>query len=245
MNFPLLAHSKALPLLLVTIAIAGCASVPLQVTPQQRPNQIITYDHGVALVSLLKTNGQKGGVVVWHAGGFRAALLGINFHNLTKSTCDFGLENISATDGNGRPLHIYTPQELRKIAVGQYNAMAMTAAIAGASQAVSASMPSTASYSGTVYSGGAYGGYSGTATGYNPAQAAIANQAIQANTVNAVNNAGASLDDKMSLVSQMLDRTTVPPDRYVQGFIDIQKAPVINLKVNANGEEMTATFNVQ
>jgi len=227
----------SLPLVLASLALAGCASMPLQVTLQQRPNQIITYNHGVPICTPLKKNGERSGIAVWHAGGYRAALLGVAYINTTKSASDFGLENISATDGEGRPLHIYSADELRRIALGQYNSMAACAAISGAAQGVSASMPSTTTYTG-------YGGY-GVASTYNPAQSAIANQAIQANTGNAINSAGALLNARMSLVDQILARTTIPPNGSVMGFVDVKKAPVINLKINANGEEFAATFNVQ
>lgn len=229
---------RHLTLVLLSLALAGCVSTPLQVTPQQKPNQIITYNHGVPICTLLKKNGEKGGVAIWHAGGYRAALLGITYTNTTKSVCDFGIENISATDGQGKPLHIYTADELRRIAAGQYNAMVVSSAISGAAQGISAAMPSTTTYTG-------YGGYSGVATTYNPAQGAIANQAIQVNTGNAISNAGALLNSRMSLVDQILARTTVPPNGSVMGFVDVKKAPVINLRINANGEDLTATFNVQ
>ena len=116
--------------------------------------------------------------------------------------------------------------------------MVVSSAISGAAQGMSAAMPSTTTYTG-------YGGYSGSATTYNPAQSAIANQAIQMNTGNSISNAGALLNSRMSLVDQILARTTIPPGGSVMGFVDIQKAPVINLKIYANGEELTAAFNVR
>jgi hypothetical protein len=101
-----------LSIAIASLAISACSSI--QVTPQSGPKVI--YDHGNALVVGVKKNGDNAGVGMQGLGdygGGRVAF-GLLYHNKTKSTCDFSLANISATNAKGQKLRIYTGEELEK-----------------------------------------------------------------------------------------------------------------------------------
>jgi hypothetical protein len=232
---------------IVFIPLTACSSI--QITPQT--GQRIFYDHGDAMVVGIKKNGENAGPVMkglGDYGGGRVAF-GILYHNKTKTLCDFSLANISATNAKGEKLRIYTAEELEREARTRAAIAAACIAMGQGAQSFAAAQPTytTASggYNGYTPNGNYSGSYYGSATTYNPAQQVAANQAIQANTATQLNSVASGLNQALGSLSQVLSRTTVPPDQCVQGMVVVKKSSVTNFKVLANGEEVPFDFLVK
>ncbi len=241
---------RNLPLLsiaITSIALTACSSV--QITPQT--GQRVIYDHGNAIVVGVKKNGDKAGVGmqgVGEYGGGRVSF-GVLYHNKTKSACDFSLANITATNAKGQKLRIYSGEELEREARTRAAIAAACIAMGQGAQSFAAAQPTYTSgsggYSGYTPYGSYSGSYYGSATTYNPAQQVAANQAIQANTTSQLNSVANGLNQVLGSISQVLARTTVPPDKFLEGMVIVKKSSVINFKVLANGEEVPFTFLVK
>ena len=159
-------------------------------------------------------------------GGGRVAF-GILYHNKTKSACDFSLANISATNAKGQKLRIYTGEELQREARTRAAIAAACIAMGQGAQSFAAAQPTYTSasggYNGYTPNGSHSGTYYGSATTYNPAQQVTANQAIQANTTSQLNSVANGLNQVLGSISQVLARTTVPPDQYLQRMVIVKK----------------------
>lgn len=232
---------------ILVVALTACSSI--QISPQT--GQRIIYDHGNAIVVGVKKNGEKAGVGMQglgEYGGGRVAF-GVVYHNKTKSLQDFSLENISASNAKGQKLHIYTAEELEREARTRAAIAAACIAMGQGAQSFAAAQPTytTASggYNGYTPNSSYSGSYYGSATTYNPAQQVAANQAIQANTANQLNSVGNGLNQVLGSISQVLSRTTVPPDSYVQGMVIVKKSASTKFKVVANGEDVLFDFLVK
>ena len=241
--------------------LTGCAA--MQITPA--PGQNLVYSQGKAMVLCQSQKSEKPAVCVAGEGPYQAnlAMFTVGFRNHASRPVDFGLENISAVDGNGKLIKIYTPQEIQRGIQTQAAIQAFAVGMNAGSQAFAAAQPSYTSYSGS-YSGtsnynaynrygqpvGSLQGYQsgygyGSATTYNPAQQVIANQAIQANTANQMNMIGNQMQGALGIVGQMLARTTVPPSALYQGIVIVKKSAATNFKINVAGREYTAAFLVK
>jgi hypothetical protein len=253
-----LAPIQSISLVALTGVLSACA--PLQITPA--PGQNMVFQQGKACVIPLKQNGQKQGIGVIGTGSYEGgrAVFTVFFHNQTKSHVNFGLENITATDAKGKPLRIYTPQEITQQIRMQAAMQAMAVGLSAGCQSFAASQPSYTSYSGS-YNGysnynayNAYGrplgslqGYQngsiyGSSTTYNPAQVAIANQAIQANAMNQMSMIGNQMQGQLGIANQMLATTTVPPNTQYAGILIVKQSTVTNLKFVFAGQECSASF---
>jgi len=229
---------------IASFALTACTSV--QITAQK--GQRVVYNHGAEAVLCSKKNGQVGMVGAGTWGPARLVTrvsFEIYYRNLSKNSVDFDLSNISATNGEGRPIRLCTKQELEHL--DRVDAAFGGAAIAmnAASSSFAAAMPSYTTSSGSFNTMGTTGTYTGSATTYNPAQTAIANQAIQANSavqIQALQNHSAISASQTSMV---VSRTTVPPGGSLTGLVVVKKTPVVNFKVSVNGEEYTANFLVK
>jgi len=238
---------RNLPLLCIAIAsfaLTACSSV--QITAQK--GQRVFYNHGEEAVICAKKNGQVGMVGAGTWGPARLVTrvsFEIYYRNLSKNPVDFDLSNISATNGEGRPIRLCTKQELEHLDRVDAAVGGAAVAINAASSSFAAAMPSYTTSSGSFNTLGTTGTYSGSATTYNPAQTAIANQAIQANSalqIQAFQNQAAISASQTSMV---VSRTTVPPGGSFTGLVVVKKTPVVNFKVSVNGEEYTANFLVK
>ena len=195
-----------------------------------------------------KKNGQVGiiGAGVWGPPRFVTRVaFEIYYRNLSKNSVDFDLSNISATNGDGHTIHLCTKKELEHL--DRVDAAFGGAAVAmnAASSSLAAAMPSYTTSSGTFSTIGSTGTYTGSSTTYNPSQTAIANQAIQANSalqIQAIQNQSVA---SSSQTSRVVSRTTIPPGASFTGLIVVKKTPVVNFKVNVNGEEYAANFFVK
>jgi hypothetical protein len=229
---------------IASIALTACSSV--QITAQK--GQRVFYNHGEEAVICAKKNGQVGMVGAGTWGPARLVTrvsFEIYYRNLSKTSVDFDLSNISATNGEGRPIRLCTKQELEHL--DRVDAAFGGAAIAmnAASSSLAAAMPSYTTGSGSFNTLGTTGTYSGSATTYNPAQTAIANQAIQANTALQIQNLQNYSAISGSQTAMVVSKTTVPPGGSLTGLVVVKKTPVVNFKVRVNGEEYTANFLVK
>jgi hypothetical protein len=232
---------------LVVLSLAGCSSV--QITPQT--GQRVFYNHGDAIVVGVKKNGEKAGIVMQGLGdygGGRVAF-GILYHNKTKSLCEFSIANIVALNAKGKKLRIYTAEELEREARTRAAIAAACIAMGQGAQSFAAAQPTYTTASGGFNGYTPYGNYSGSyygsSTSYNPAQQIAANQAIQANTATQLNSVASGLNQVLGSISQVLSRTTVPPNGCVQGMVIVKKSSAIYFKVLANGEEVPFEFLVK
>ena len=249
---------QVLLLLIIGVLLNACA--PLQITPT--PGQNMVYQQGRALVIPLKQNGEKQGIGIIGAGPYPGGRVVFNvfFYNHAKTPVNFGLENISVTNAKGRPLRVYTPQEITQEIRFQATMQAVAVGLNAGCQSFAASQPSYTSYSGSYNSYGNYSAYNaygrplgsiqgyqngnvyGSATTYNPAQVAIANQAIQANTMNQMNMIGNQMRGQLGIANQMLATTTVPPNAQYAGLVIVKRSPVTNFRFVFAGQYCSASF---
>ncbi len=251
------------PLLAATIIpvlFSACSS--MQITAQ--PGQNVVYNHGHQVI----VSSKKSSLVAIEGLGASnqnrgRAVFCITCINRTKSPIDIGLENITAKNEAGRPVRIYSDEDLKREARIAAAMQAMAVGMNAGASAFAAAQPSYTSYSGS-YSGTAnynaytpYGrpvgsiqGYQsgnvyGSATTYNPAQAAIANQAIQQNTAIQMGGIQGQLASSLAQATEVLARTTVPPGATVSGLIIARKSAVTDFTVNLAGENHAANFEVK
>lgn len=244
--------------ILIIFFFSGCSQ--LQISPA--PDQNTIYKQGQGCVIPLNKKGEKVGIGVVGVGAYpggRATFI-VYFHNHTKNSINFGLENILATDQTNKRIRIFTPQEITRQIRMQAIAQAMAIGLSAGCQSFAASQSSYTTYSGS-YSGNAnYNAYNsyghpmgslqsyqngsvnGTVTTYNPAQAAMANQSIQANMMNQMAMVGNQLQGQLGIAHQMLATTTVPPDGRYSGLIIVNQSPKTNFKFIFSGQECDACF---
>lgn len=241
----------------------------MQIAPA--PNQTVRYVDGSAMVisKMAKTGVGIIGLGAASSNNDRPAFR-IIFVNHSNSDVNFGLENIQVTDEHGRPVHIYSREELVRSAKTAALMRAFAIGMSAGAQSFAAAQPSTTTYSGNYYggyngtsnygvynrygenlgsingysSGTAYGSVSGSSTTYNPAQAAMANQAIQANEANQLGASQAQLGGEMGEASMELAENTVPPQRSIEGLLITKRARQMNFRVVVEGEVHTASFIV-
>lgn len=244
------------------LSLSGCAS--LKMTPVEGQNVI--YESGDPVVV-----GQSDvGVVAVKGLGQnpsnpqdRRAAFGVTFINHSSRPINFGVENIQATDGKGKRLRVYTAEDLEREARAQAIAAAIAVGLNAGAQSFAAAQPSRSYYNGG-YSGtsnynvsnrynqpvgtiaGRHSGTTyGTATTYNPAQTALANQAIQANTSARMAGIQGDLGASLAFADQILQTTTVFPGQMVSGFVITKRAPCIIVAVDVAGRSQRAVFNVK
>jgi hypothetical protein len=252
--------SKKLLLSLIIISAFLSACAPLEISPV--PGQNIVYQQGKACVIPLRKNGEKAGIGVVGGGSYpgNRVVFVVFFHNHSKAPVNFGIENISVTDASGKSLHIYTPQEITQQIRIQAAMQAMAVGLSAGCQSFAASQPSYTTYSGSYNGYANYNAYNssgrplgslqgyqsgnvyGTATTYNPAQVAIANQAIQANTANQMSMIGNQMRGQLGVANQMIATTTVPPDGYYSGIVIIKRSPISNFKFDFANQQCEAFF---
>jgi hypothetical protein len=222
----------------------------------------MVYQQGRACVIPLKSNGEKQGIGIIGAGPYpgERAVFTVFFHNHTKEPVNFGLENISITDAQGKPLRVYSPQEITQQIRMQAAMQAMAVGLSAGCQSFAASQPSYTTYSGSYNGSANYNAYNaygrplgslqgyqsgniyGTATTYNPAQVAVANQAIQANSMSQMSMIGNQMRGQLGIANQMLATTTVPPNTQYGGLVIVKQSPVTNFKFVFAGQACSATF---
>lgn len=240
--------------------LSGCST--MQITP--KTGQPVTYVDGAAYV----VSGKKNcGISIAGIGAATEkpdrAVFRVLFYNMSKRPIDFGPENITATNENGKLLKIFTREKLIQEAKTAALWRSVAIGLSAGAQSAAANMPSYSTYSGNYYGssdyslynrnsryvGSSYGTHSGslygTSTTYNPAQAAIANQAIMANSASMARDSRAAMSDDMAIASMCLARNTVYPKETVSGLLIIKKAKGINITSSAAGDTHTALFTIK
>lgn len=243
-------------------SLSSCAS--LKMTPVEGQN--VVYESGDPVV----VGKSDVGIVAVKGLGQnpsnpqdRRAAFGVTFINTSSSPINFGIENIQASDGKGKRLRVYTAEDLEREARAQAIAAAIAVGLNAGAQSFAAAQPSRSYYNGG-YAGtsnynvsnrynqpvGTISGYHsgttyGTATTYNPAQAAIANQAIQANMANQMAGIQGNLGSSLAFAQEILQTTTVFPGHMVSGFVIAKRAPRINLTIGVAGHSQKAAFDVK
>jgi hypothetical protein len=234
----------------------------MQITAQ--PGQNVIYNRGNQVV----VSSKKNGLVAIEGLGAAAqnnsrAMFCINYINKTKTPINVGLENITATNEKGQKIKLYSTEELRSEARRAAAIAAFAAGMNAGMQSYAAAQPSYTTYSGG-YSGSsnynAYNSYGnhigslqgnqtgnfyGSATTYNPAQAAIANQAIQQNTAMQMGGIQSQLSASLSRSKDVLSLTTVPPGGQLCGLIISKKSAITNFTLNIAEESHSANFTIK
>ena len=244
----------------ISALFSACSS--MQITAQPGQNVVFNHGHQVVVSSKKSSLVAVEGLGASNQNRGRAVFC-ITCINRTKSPIDIGLENITAKNAAGRPVRIYSDEDLKREARIAATMQAIAVGMNAGASAFAASQPSYTSYSGS-YSGTAnynaytpYGrpvgsiqGYQsgnvyGSATTYNPAQAAIANQAIQQNTAMQMGGIQGQLASSLAQATDVLARTTVPPGGTISGLIIARKSAVTDFTVNLAGEGHSANFEVK
>lgn len=173
-------------------------------------------------------------------------------NNRSKSIIDFSTDNVTAMSGE-KSVRIFTYEKLRKRIETEAAIQAFAAAMNGASQSISASMPQQSYHSGSAYAYGSGGytraTYTGTTTTYNPAASAIARSNIQANTSNQISSIAMSRDAALGDTTSMLRRDTIMPGAFAGGVVkmygqDLRRGKPLKITVQIQGELHDFYFDV-
>ncbi|WP_333586100.1 hypothetical protein [Phenylobacterium sp.] len=241
---------RILSLVACGLLVTGCATT-YSLSPVAGEGQQVTYDRGIATVA---SEGEKAVVrVAPTATVFDARMtLGVVAYNLSEEGVNLGVENVRVFTAAGAPVRVYSYEQLEKEAKNAAAWQTFAVALSAASQAYSASQPTTVNTYGSVYGSGGYASYSGHTTVYNPANAALANAAAQAQADRRISNIRADLDATLAgLGSVMLRTTTVPPGQIFGGNVVAERpvfakdeAPRLKVVVDFAGEEHEFEFGV-
>lgn len=238
--------------------LAACGTT--RVTP--KPGQKVVYSSGCpAIIS----KGRSSEVAVEPIGKDKDGrlLFSVLIVNSGKTAFNFGLENVTAFNGAGKPLRLYSREDVERHARVKAAWRKAAIAMSAAGESMSASLPTQTSYNGT-YSGNStysvqnpsgqrvgtlYGnttGYtSGTITTYNPAATIAAQQAINANTDANVRATNSLLQDEMAAAQGMLATTTICPKSMYSGLVCVRYSRDVDLRLIALGDEHHAAFDVK
>ena len=216
-------------LALAALMLPACST--LRITPQ--PGQRTLTAQGREFVVSAGTRGMVwiGAVDASGLPSFATRLpYRLHFRNLTAASASLGLQDVSASDGSGRPLRLYTARDMERLErTSEFETMA--ARMDAASRAFAAPLPNFTDYSVN------YGGFGapGTAGGliFNPAQAAVVAQSHDWNR---------DPRQQAPWISRMLTQTNVPAGATAGALLIVEKAPVTILRIRAAGEEFTARF---
>ncbi len=226
---------KKLELVLVpflVLVMSGCAT-QMKLYPVKLEKQSSMYQKGSKVVISKKKNIIAIKAKEYFFSSERPTLV-VSVYNATEQPFDFSTESISATI-EGKPIRIFTYQELAKEIEDQRRSAAIAAALAGFSQVLAASTPSTQYHSGTVnstYTGSGYTGYgtgtySGYTTTYNPASTlqaqTLANAQMMQNMTLINQSANSSLNELENII---LRKETVRPGTWFGGNIKLDRLPV-------------------
>lgn len=184
-------------------------------------------------------------------------------YNAGRTPFDFGPENIRVTDGTGKSIHLFTRAEVERHARVKATWLAVAAGMNAASQSYAAAQPARSYYSGTFNANSNYSAYnqygrpvgtlngysngtfSGSASTYDPARAALAQQAIQANAALQFQSIHQQLSAELTNASSVLGTTTVFPGGWCTGIILTQQTSQPNFQLDVYGEQHRAAFDVK
>lgn len=247
-------RSPALIFSIVCLVLSGCAST-LRVQPIAAPDQQTMYKDGKeAIIS------KKRSVVAvrpsdnTYTSEQRPTFV-VSVLNGTDKPIVFSTEDITAS-ASGSPLKVFSYDELVAEVENQRKWAAVAAALSGMAQSMSAAQAGNqytyGSYNTSYYGNRGYSGYgSGTYSGYtyNPAAAAQAQAAANAQMNQSFDNINSSANAALSDLSRkILKKETVLQNEWHGGYVKLQQAPIpetsnsILLRVLLGDEEHSFEF---
>lgn len=252
--------SPAIMALFLVISSLFCSCSSIQITPT--PGQAVIYENGHGIITSKKP---KSFVTVCALGADNEGriVFDLSVANTGKSPVTVGLENVTATTAKGKPLRIYSRDDVERQARTNAAIAAFAVGLNAGAQSYSASQPSTTTYSGSYagtsnyrvnnrygsqigsVTGTQYGISSGSSTTYDPARAAVAQQAIQANTVANMGIIQTGLSQRLDGAQSIFASTTLFPGKQYGGRLLTKRGSEIHLQINSGDEVHTADFIVK
>jgi hypothetical protein len=207
----------------------------------------VTYERGIATVA---SDGPNSSVKVTPIGFTAKGRIRIVVAVLNKSPTpsNLGYDNVEITDNDGFILHKLDRDELVRIVRRQAAIAGVAVALGGAAQAYSNSYAAQS----TTY--GTFGNTSFTATTYNPALANALNERTNAQTISALSNIDAGLNNAInSFNGSILQTTTVRLGQIFGGEMIVDRPPApknpnvpqkITVVVNFAGDQHVFNFDL-
>lgn len=236
-----------LPLSLALLALAGCAAPTL--TPLSDAGQAVSYQQGRATTVSRRAHSTVVISLVTPEVDDHAVLL-VSALNRSGAAVNLGTENVTATSGGNR-LHVFSARQLaRNEKIANVFARIGTGMAAGA-RSYAANQPTRTEYGGNVYVAGAgqlpVASYTATATTYDPARAALAQSAINADTQAQLAYINAATASRMNEINAVLQTTTVLPGGVAGGVVEINNTgmgSVVSVRVDFAGDEHVFRFRL-
>lgn len=204
----------------LTVALSGCAT-SYSLAPSGETAQLAKYSNGRATIESTKSHGS---VRVGLAQAYDGRLsVSISAYNNTDQPFDFGYTNI-AIRTPAAAIHLVDADQMNREIKRAAGWAAFGAAMQGASANYQAGQPTT-TY-GTAYASSAYGSAYGTytATTYDPARAALAQQQANAIEAQQLQQIAANREARLSSVDmEILKRTTIEPHQAGGGIVMADK----------------------
>ena len=176
------------------------------------------------------------------------AILFVGIRNNSKRAFNFGTENIAA-DSNGKPLQVYSYEELASNVQSSANWRRVGIALGAASQSMAASQPSRTYVQGNVYG---YGGqqvasYNAYGTTYDPVAAQAAQAAIQTQAQAQAAQVAAETQASMTQLNSVLRTTTIAPGQVYGGVVEVSTNGATGsfaVHVDAGGDQHVFAFQI-
>jgi hypothetical protein len=254
----ILGFKKPILFLILCGLTSGCSTTQITPTAGQR----VIYANGQATVCSVE---KASFVAIQPLGkdGDGRLVYRVAVYNAGRTPFNFGPENIRVTDGTGKSVHLFTRAEVERHARVRATWLAVAAGMNAASQSYAAAQPARSYYSGTFNANSNYstynqygrpvgtlngysnGAFSGSASTYDPARAALAQQAIQINTAAQFQSINQQLSAELTNASSVLGTTTVFPGRWCTGIILTQRTSQPNFLLDVYGAQHRAVFEVR
>jgi len=146
-------------------------------------------------------------------------------------------DQITASNERGKPVKIYTAQQMEREARTRANVMAIATAVNAGGQSLQASLPDTTYHSGSIYTPYSNATYSGVSTTFSPSSAVAARQSINDQAAGTMSMISSNLSNDLQEARCVFDTTTVMPRQSCSGLLITKCPKEIHLKVFA-GEEV-------
>jgi hypothetical protein len=240
--------TRKLVMVLAGLALSGCATMA-RIEPVKGEGQALEYAKGTGF---LFSTGERTSVGVAAAQNEYVVVPRLSFFVRVEN---FGQEPIDVSEGdvaalgNGVPVAVISASQQAREAQAQAQWAAVAVALAGAANQYNASQSGYTTYSGTtstnVYGSGGYARATGTYSGsaYDSGAAWQAQQQATAQTASQLAAVEAQRQSQLEYIdSSVLQRTTVRPGEYVQGYVVVD-APkprnpqnIVEVVVNVAGD---------
>ncbi len=222
--------------LIAIVFLSGCATpryVPI-------PGQDVRYSNGSAMT---KSSKAKSLVYITPVSIYEGkARFALTIGNKSDISFTVYPNQITASNNRGRPVKIYTAQQMERAARTRANIMAISTAINAGGQSLQASLPDTTYYSGSVDMPYSQATYSGLSTTYSPSRAAGAQQRINDQADSSMSMISRNLSSSLEEARMVFDTTTVLPKQVCSGMLVTKCPKEIHFKVSAGEEVHTFSF---